>query len=165
MLKKHSGGIPSKIERYIRIHVASLYRTNLFQFQERDDLLQELALFYIERFYKKDEDIPDELLFIAIKRKAQQILRSRLFSMKSGVFFNESLNSMSEEKGIEVRSDFCLEDLENQIDLKIITKLLSEKQKKALKLIFEGYSVDEVAKKLHMSRSFLFRIINKIKEL
>lgn len=85
MPKQNSGGLPPKIEMYIRIHVASLYKTNLFQYQERDDLLQELALFYIERFYKK-EDIPDELLFIALKRKAQQILRSRLFSMKSGVF-------------------------------------------------------------------------------
>ena len=165
MLKKHSGGIPPKIESYIRIHVASLYKTNLFHYQERDDLLQELALFYIERFYKKDEDVPDELLFIAIKRKAQQILRSRLSSMKSGVFFTESLNGMFAGEELDLPSNFCLEDLENQIDINMLTRPLSQKQKEALSLIFEGYSIDEVAKKLHMSRSFLHRIRKKINEL
>ncbi len=165
MLKKHSGGLPPKIERYIRIHVASLYRTNMFQFQERDDLLQELALFYIERFYKKDEDIPDELLFIAIKRKAQQILRSRLFSMKSGVFFNESLNSMSEEKGIEVTSDFCLEDLETQIDLnKLVSKLKPREQELLIKLL-KGEPITSVTKELKISHGAIYKIIKKISVL
>lgn len=137
MPKQNSGGLPPKIEMYIRIHVANLYKTNLFQYQERDDLLQDLALFYIERFYKK-EDIPDELLFIALKRKAQQILRSRLFSMKSGVFFTGSLNGMFAGEELEIPSNFCLEDLENKIDIKMITRPLSQKQKEALSLIFEG---------------------------
>lgn len=165
MLKKHSGGLPPKIERYIRIHVASLYRTNLFQFQERDDLLQELALFYIERFYKKDEDIPDELLFIAIKRKAQQILRSRLFSMKSGVFFNESLNSMSEEKGIEVRSDFCLEDLENNIVINKVFNQLKQKEQEFLSLLLSGYSITEARKKLHVANEFYGYLCEKLKKM
>ena len=164
MLKKHGGGLPSKIEMYIRIHVASLYKTNLFQYQERDDLLQELALFYIERFYKKDEDIPDELLFIAIKRKAQQILRSRLLSMKSGVFFNESLNSMSEEKGFELTSKFCLEDLENEIDLKYLLKMLSEKEQEFIKRLFQGEKLNDVYQSLKMSKGTPKRIAEKIKK-
>lgn len=165
MLKKHGGGLPPKIEMYIRIHVASLYKTNLFQYQERDDLLQELALFYIERFYKKDEDIPDELLFIAIKRKAQQILRSRLLSMKSGVFFNESLNSMSEENGIEIRSDFCLEDLENKIDINIKLESLSQKEKSIINLLLKGCSIEKITKTLHLSNSTVYKVLSKIKDL
>lgn len=163
MPKQNSGGLPPKIEMYIRIHVASLYKTNLFQYQERDDLLQELALFYIERFYKK-EDIPDELLFIALKRKAQQILRSRLLSMKSGVFFNESLNSMSEEKGFELTSKFCLEDLENEIDLKHLLKMLSEKEQEFIKRLFQGEKLNDVYQSLKMSKGTPKRIAEKIKK-
>ena len=163
MPKQNSGGLPPKIEMYIRIHVASLYKTNLFQYQERDDLLQELALFYIERFYKK-EDIPDELLFIALKRKAQQILRSRLFSMKSGVFFNESLNRMSEEKGFELTSKFCLEDLENEIDLKHLLKMLSEKEQEFIKRLFQGEKLNDVYQSLNMSKGTPKRIAEKIKK-
>lgn len=163
MPKQNSGGLPPKIEMYIRIHVASLYKTNLFQYQERDDLLQELALFYIERFYKK-EDIPDELLFIALKRKAQQILRSRLLSMKSGVFFNESLNRMSEEKGFELTSKFCLEDLENEIDLKHLLKMLSEKEQEFIKRLFQGEKLNDVYQSLKMSKGTPKRIAEKIKK-
>ena len=163
MPKQNSGGLPPKIEMYIRIHVASLYKTNFFQYQERDDLLQELALFYIERFYKK-EDIPDELLFIALKRKAQQILRSRLFSMKSGVFFNESLNRMSEEKGFELTSKFCLEDLENEIDLRYLLKMLSEKEQEFIKRLFQGEKLNDVYQSLKMSKGTPKRIAEKIKK-
>lgn len=164
MLKKHGGGLPPKIEMYIRIHVASLYNTNLFQYQERDDLKQELALFYIERFYKKDEDIPDELLFIAIKRKAQQILRSRLLSMKSGVFFNESLNSMSEEKGIEICSDFCLEDLENQIAFQKVFSSLTAKEQKFVLSLLDGNNVSEARRTCHVGNRFFSELCLKIEK-
>ena len=144
MLKKHSGGIPPKIEMYIRIQIARLHKTNLFQIQERDDLFQDLALFYLEHFYKKDADIPDELLFIALRRQANHLIRSRLRSIRSGVFFNESLNSMSEEKGFELTSKFCLEDLENEIDLRYLLKMLSEKEQEFIKRLFQGEKLNDV---------------------
>ena len=87
MLKRHNGGIPPKIEIYIRIQITRMLRTNLFQNQEREDLQQELALFFIEHLYKKDVDIPDELLFIALRRQTNHLIRSRLRGIQSGVFF------------------------------------------------------------------------------
>ena len=165
MLKKHSGGIPPKIEMYIRIQIARLHKTNLFQIQERDDLFQDLALFYLEHFYKKDADIPDELLFIALRRQANHLIRSRLRSIRSGVFFNESLNSMSEENGIEIRSDFCLEDLENKIDINIKLESLSQKEKSIINLLLKGYSIEKITKTLHLSNSTVYKVLSKIKDL
>ncbi len=165
MLKKHSGGIPPKIEMYIRIQIARLHKTNLFQIQERDDLFQDLALFYLEHFYKKDADIPDELLFIALRRQANHLIRSRLRSIRSGVFFNESLNSMSEENGIEIRSDFCLEDLENKIDINIKLESLSQKEKSIINLLLKGCSIEKITKTLHLSNSTVYKVLSKIKDL
>ena len=165
MLKKHSGGIPPKIEMYIRIQIARLHKTNLFQIQERDDLFQDLALFYLEHFYKKDVDIPDELLFIALRRQANHLIRSRLRSIRSGVFFNESLNSMSEENGIEIRSDFCLEDLENKIDINIKLESLSQKEKSIINLLLKGCSIEKITKTLHLSNSTVYKVLSKIKDL
>ena len=165
MLKKHSGGIPPKIEMYIRIQIARLHKTNLFQIQERDDLFQDLALFYLEHFYKKDVDVPDELLFIALRRQANHLIRSRLRSIRSGVFFNESLNSMSEENGIEIRSDFCLEDLENKIDINIKLESLSQKEKSIINLLLKGCSIEKITKTLHLSNSTVYKVLSKIKDL
>ena len=165
MLKKHNSGIPPKIEMYIRIQIARLHKTNLFQIQERDDLFQDLALFYLEHFYKKDVDIPDELLFIALRRQANHLIRSRLRSIRSGVFFNESLNSMSEENGIEIRSNFCLEDLENKIDINIKLESLSQKEKSIINLLLKGYSIEKITKTLHLSNSTVYKVLSKIKDL
>ncbi|MBR2922304.1 MAG: hypothetical protein IKC10_03180 [Alphaproteobacteria bacterium] len=165
MLKKHSSGIPPKIEMYIRIQIARLHKTNLFQIQERDDLFQDLALFYLEHFYKKDVDIPDELLFIALRRQANHLIRSRLRSIRSGVFFNESLNSMFEENGIEIRSDFCLEDLENKIDINIKLESLSQKEKSIINLLLKGCSIEKITKTLHLSNSTVYKVLSKIKDL
>ena len=165
MLKKHSGGIPPKIEMYIRIQIARLHKTNLFQIQERDDLFQDLALFYLEHFYKKDADIPDELLFIALRRQANHLIRSRLRSIRSGVFFNESLNGMFEDKGLEVTSDFCLEDLENKIDINIKLESLSQKEKSIINLLLKGCSIEKITKTLHLSNSTVYKVLSKIKDL
>ena len=150
---------------YIRIQIARLHKTNLFQIQERDDLFQDLALFYLEHFYKKDVDIPDELLFIALRRQANHLIRSRLRSIRSGVFFNESLNSMSEENGIEIRSNFCLEDLENKIDINIKLESLSQKEKSIINLLLKGYSIEKITKTLHLSNSTVYKVLSKIKDL
>lgn len=165
MLKKHSGGIPPKIEMYIRIQIARLHKTNLFQIQERDDLFQDLALFYLEHFYKKDVDIPDELLFIALRRQTNHLIRSRLRGIRSGVFFNESLNGMFEENGIEIRSDFCLEDLENKIDINIKLESLSQKEKSIINLLLKGCSIEKITKTLHLSNSTVYKVLSKIKDL
>ena len=164
MLKKHSGGIPPKIEMYIRIQIARLHKTNLFQIQERDDLFQDLALFYLEHFYKKDVDIPDELLFIALRRQANHLIRSRLRSIRSGVFFNESFNGMFEDKGLEVTSDFCLEDLENQISFQEVFNGLTEKEQKFILTLFEGNNVSETRKKCHVGNRFFSELCFKIEK-
>ena len=165
MLKRHNGGIPPKIEMYIRIQITRMLRTNLFQNQEREDLQQELALFFIEHFYKKDVDIPDELLFIALRRQANHLIRSRIRGIQSGVFFNESLNSMSEENGIEIRSDFCLEDLENKIDINTKLESLSQKEKSIINLLLKGCSIEKITKTLHVSNSTVYKVLSKIKDL
>lgn len=47
-----------------------------------------------------------------------------------------SLNSMSEEIGFEPASKFCLEDLENEMDLRHLLKMLSEKEQEFIKRLF-----------------------------
>lgn len=78
-------GLPPKVAIYIKIHLRYIFSTGLFSHQEREDLIQELVLFYLEQFYRKKE-VSDEYLFIAIKTKAQKILRARLRKTQSFFF-------------------------------------------------------------------------------
>ena len=75
-------GLPPRVVTYIKIHLRYIFSTGLFSYQEREDLIQDLVLFYLERFYRKKE-VPDDYLFVSIKTKAQQILRTRLRQLQS----------------------------------------------------------------------------------
>lgn len=138
-------GLPPKVATYIKIHLRQIYSTRLFSYQEREDLIQDLVLFYLERFHKK-RDVPDELLFISIKTKTQQIIRTRLRRLRSGFLNTESLNSMSEDEGFEPESDFSLQDLEDKISFIETRKLLTEKQNRYIDLIFAGETVRNARK-------------------
>ena len=155
-------GLPPNVVTYIKIHLRQIYSTRLFSYQEREDLIQDLVLFYLERFHKK-RDVPDELLFISIKTKTQQIIRTRLRRLRSGFLNTESLNSMSEDEGFEPVSNFSLSDLENLITLREIKSVLTEKQKKFIELILDGEKVLDAIAKIHVSKNVLEDIRNRIK--
>ena len=118
-------GLPPRVVTYIKIHLRYIFSTGLFSYQEREDLIQDLVLFYLERFYRKKE-VPDDYLFVSIKTKAQQILRTRLRQLQSGFFATESLNSMCEEEGFEAVSDFSLSTLENEISIRELDEKVKE---------------------------------------
>ena len=155
-------GLPPNVVTYIKIHLRQIYSTRLFSYQEREDLIQDLVLFYLERFHKK-RDVPDELLFISIKTKTQQIIRTRLRRLRSGFLNTESLNSMSEDEGFEPISNFSLSDLENLITLREIKSVLTEKQKKFIELILDGEKVLDAIAKIHVSKNVFEDIRNRIK--
>ena len=91
-------GLPPKVVTYIKVHLRFLYSTGLFNYQEREDLIQDLVLFYLEFLRKRGDVISDNVLFMAIKSKAMHLGRARLQEMQSGFLNQESLNDMYENK-------------------------------------------------------------------
>lgn len=154
-------GLPPKVVTYIKVHLRHVYSTGLFDSQEREDLIQDLVLFYLERYYKKD-DIPDALLFTAFRTKANHLIRTRLRDLQSGLFTTGSLNSMFEDEGFEPFSDFSLADLESSIEIRELRKFLSPKQNMYIDLILEGKSGEEARAELHIAHSVLKDIESRI---
>lgn len=154
-------GLPPKVVTYIKIHLRYIFSTGLFSYQEREDLIQDLVLFYLERFYRKKE-VPDDYLFVSIKTKAQQILRTRLRQLQSGFFATMSLNDMS-EKGLEPSSDFSLTTFENKMSIRELKSIISEKEWQFVQLILDGYTNDEATSKAHVSKNVLGNIREKVR--
>ena len=86
-------GLPPSVVNYIKIHLRRIYSTGLFDSQEREDLIQDLVLFYLEHLRRRC-NVTDDYLFIAIRTRAKEMIRTRLRHMHSGLFSNVSLNSM-----------------------------------------------------------------------
>ena len=156
-------GLPPKVITYIKIHLRYIYSTGLFDSQEREDLIQDLVLFYLEFLRKRGDDISDNLLFMAIKSKAMHLSRARLQEMQSGFFATESLNSMCEEEGFEATSDFSLSTLENEISIRELKSIVSDKEWQFIRLILFGFTNDEATSKAHVSKNVLGNIREKVR--
>ena len=131
-------GLPPRVVTYIKIHLRYIFSTGLFSYQEREDLIQDLVLFYLERFYRKKE-VPDDYLFVSI------------------------LNSMCEEEGFEATSDFSLSTLENKISIRELKSIVSDKEWQFIRLILFGFTNDEATSKAHVSKNVLGNIRDKIR--
>lgn len=101
-------------------------------------------------------------IFVSIKTKAQQILRTRLRQLQSGFFATMSLNDMS-EKGLEPSSDFSLSTFENKMSIRELKSIVSEKEWQFVQLILDGYTNDEATAKAHVSKNVLENIRGKIR--
>ncbi len=155
-------GLPPNVVTYIKVQLRRIYTTGLFDGQEREDLIQELVLFYFELIRQRC-NLTDDYLFISIKTKAQKIIRTRLREMQAGFFYKESLNNMSEEEGFELASNLSLADLENLITINEIKSLLNDKQRKFIDLVLEGEKVLDAIAKIHVSKNVLDDIRSKLK--
>lgn len=156
-------GIPSQVVTYIKINLQTLYSSGLFNYQEREDIIQDLVLFYLEFIKKRGSKIPDNILFMAIKSKAMHLGRTRLREVQSGFLYKESLNDVSESMGFELEDKFSLDDLENKIEFEDRRKFLSEKQNQFIDLILSGENVRNARAKLRISHTVLNDISERIK--
>ena len=155
-------GLPPKVITYIKIHLRYIYSTGLFDSQEREDLIQDLVLFYLE-FIRERGDVPDDTLFMALKSKAMHLGRTRLREMQSGSLNIESLNDMS-EVGFEPSSSFSLSDLENLIAIQQLKAIVSKKERYFIELILNGETNDNATMKAHVSRNVLENIRKKVRK-
>lgn len=155
-------GLPPKVVTYIKLNLRHMYSTGLFSYQEREDLIQDLVLFYLEHLRRRC-NVTDDYLFIAIRTRAKEMIRTRLRHMHSGLFSNVSLNSMCEEDDFEPASSFCLSDLEDAISVSEIMALLSEKEQKFVRFILNGHTSREAKRLAHVSNNVMQSIQKKVK--
>ena len=155
-------GLPPKVVTYIKVHLRQIYLSGLFDSQEREDLIQDLVLFYLE-LVRQRCNLTDDYLFISIKTKAQKIIRTRLREMQAGFLNKASLNSMSEDEGFEPVSEFSWRDIESMIELNEIKRFLSKKEQEFIDLVVSGESVEETKKKLRLWHDVMANIRAKIK--
>ena len=155
-------GLPPKVVTYIKIHVRYLYSTRLFNYQEREDLIQDLVLHYLEFIKKRGIKIPDNVLFMAIKSKAMHLGRTRLRELQSGFLNNVTLDDMFEAAGYELLDSFSLSEIENKMELEDRRKLLSDKQNQFVDLILSGEKVRDAREKLGISHTVLKDIEERI---
>lgn len=156
--------IPADIPQYVRTTIYSqirrLLKYSCFNRQEdREDLIQELLLFYLE-LLREHPKLNEAYVVTSIKNCAANLLRTKV-RKHFGLF--SSLDDIS--AGELPISTMDIENMDVQIVLNTITKRWTDKERHLVHLyINENYSFNEICQLEHVSKATIFKVIEKLKK-
>lgn len=156
------GGLPKYVRLAVYAQTHRLLSTRYFNYEDREDIIQDLLLYYLEQFYKVP-DVDEALVVHSLRLYAYKIYNRRKRSKA------HSASSLDYETSNE---DFFYEILPPPTDplnhatiQEIFAKAENTKLKQALQLIMLGCSVDQIVGKLHMSKRTIYQFFKKMKNL
>ena len=150
--------LPTHIQKFIKIQVVRLVRTPFFGYQDREDLEQELWLFYLQKLKAfQNPRVNEGFFFIAIRNKALEILRAKRRQVHySQQYINEGLVTSFETNPIK-----------NTEDQETVSKMfagLTLNERECLLLIMGGANIRETSRLLNISKESIYKILKKLKE-
>lgn len=157
-------GIPTYVKISIYAQVRRLLSTPYFNSQnDREDLIQDLLLFYVAKFSKRIDEIDEALVVVSIRNYASNLLRSRF---RQRIFLHSSLENMMEDGHEDDFAYHATEALtfETQKSLETILQSLDEREQQILMMIADGLSLNEIARRIKVSKNTIYKIFEKIKK-
>ena len=152
-------GLPEFVQTTIARETKWLLTRKLFYSEEKEDIIQELILYYLEHFHR--QKIPSEsYVVISLKNQATKLIRTKA-RQRFGLFLSLDDMAIGPEE-LNDDGDFPKKDF--KILLEDLTKDFTPKEYKLLNLVKEGYSLDEIAQKYRVSKNTIYKIFEKIKE-
>lgn len=154
--------IPSGVCRMIEIQTAFLIKTSYFNYCDKEDIEQDLCLFYLEKLVNIEPKPSESLIYISIKHEAYQMLCSKK-SLKRNSLKSDSLDELS-EYGFEISSKETLSDFENKIAVQEILKKLNQRDQKICLMILGEATLDEISKEMRISKHTIYKVFETLKK-
>lgn len=156
----------SGLPRYVRLTVYTqtrkLLSTAYFSYEDREDIIQDLLLYYLEQYYKVP-DVDEALVVHALQLRSLKLLRKR---KRTRAHLTSSLDYELANEDFFYMDDATFDNTINRATIHdIFDKAESAKLRQALYLIMEGYSVDQISRSLHMSKETIYKFFKKMKNL
>ncbi len=156
--------IPEYVYKFIRIFSYKLLGSGYFLSYEREDIEQELLLFFIEKLSHKKQRNEPKLVFTALKNASLNMLKHKK-ALKRGFFYTLSLDSL-EDNGVPIPDrSTTIETFERNIIFKEISKFLKPKEKQIFKLLIKGTNMADIASICHVSYSTILKVTEKMKKI
>ena len=153
-------GLPAFVQITIVRETNFLLSHSLFSKDEKDDIIQDLILYYLERFHRRT-DFDEAYIVASLKNQALKLLRTKA-RQRFGLFL--SLDDM-ETLPTGLIGDGGFSEIGFRILLSELSYGLKDKEQLILEMVQEGYSLDEIAKNYHISKNTIYKLFEKIKEI
>lgn len=149
-------GLPEYVRITILSQIRRLLSTSLFNYEDREDLIQDLLLFYLKRFYSIP-NLDEALVVHALKQYASNLLAKRYHRRD---FLCSSLADYADEEFFCFKNDESYNH--NQVVLAKIWSIASDKEKIVIQKILQGDSIDQISRDLHMSKKTMPQLITMV---
>lgn len=160
MSKKLFADLPEFVRITIYSQVRYLLATPYFKYeQDTDDIIQDLILYYLEKFHNK-RNFDEPYIVASLQHEAHKLLRTR---MRKRFGLSLSLEDLLDEHEMFI-IDGGFENTELQLFISLLSKNLSEQEKCILQHILDGYSLDKIAKEMHLSKATIYKFFEKMKK-
>lgn len=152
-------GLPEYVRMTILSQIRRLLSTPLFSYEDKEDLTQELLLFYLKRFYDVP-DVDEALVVHALKQYATNLLVMR-YRRRDFLYSSLADFEANEEFSFLNTSD-C--DFETKVLMGEISKMTNDKENKILQMISDGYSINQISANLHIHKRVIRRLFEKLRK-
>ena len=152
-------GLPTYVRITILSQIRRLLSTPLFASDDKEDLTQDLLLFYLKRFY----EIPDSdeaLVVHSIKQYATNLLTQR-YHRRDFLYSSLTDYEVDGEFSFLKASDYNFETNTLMVD---IDKMTDAKEKKILQMIGDGYSINQIVAQMHIHKRVIRRLFEKLRK-
>lgn len=152
-------GLPAYVRITILSQIRRLLSTHLFSSEDKEDIAQDLLLFYLKRFYEVPD--PDEALVVyALKQYATNLLVKKY---RCRDFLCSSLADFDADEefsfGASTVTNYGASILINEL-----MQFATDKERKILYLIAAGYSINQISASLHIHKRVVRRLFEKIRK-
>lgn len=155
-------GLPEYVRLAVYAQTHRLLLTAYFNYEEREDIIQDLLLYYLEKFYKVP-NVDEALVVHSLRLYAYKLYDRR---KQNKTLSASSLDyEISNEDFFYNNSFLSTDPLSRATIREIFDKADSTKLKQTLHLIMLGYSVDQISRQLHISKETIYKFFKKMKNL
>ena len=148
-------GLPQYVRITILSQIRRLLSTPIFSHEDREDLIQELLLFYLKRFYNA-HDVDEALVVHSIKQYATNLLTQRYHR-------RDFLYSSLADYDADEEFSFA-ENTETRLIVSEIMNSAEPKEKEIVKHILCGNNIHQISRDLHVSKKTIYGFFEKMRK-
>ena len=152
-------GLPAYVRITILSQIRRLLSTSLFNYEDSEDIAQELLLFYLKRFYTIP-DVDEALVVHSLKQYATNLLKKR-FNRRDYLHSSLDYDTFDEEFFL------ATQDYDNitKTTLSMYAEQFDDKEKQIFELLYEGYSANQISATLHIHKRVIRRFVEKLRNI
>lgn len=152
-------GLPTYVRITILSQIRRLLSTSLFNYEDSEDIAQELLLFYLKRFYTIP-DVDEALVVHSLKQYTTNLLKKRCNR-------RDYLHSSLDYDTFDEEFFLATQDYDNitKTTLSMYAEQFDDREKQIFELLYEGYSANQISATLHIHKRVIRRFVEKLRNI